>query len=91
MTLLLLPAVQEKQAGMPGSETPVFTSVEVQGQLKATAALVTKLSRKPAPKPVVNITNSTNTTAANATATNSTNTTSDETSVNLTDEAKDEL
>jgi hypothetical protein len=42
-------------------EKPAFTSNEVTQSLKATANLVTKLSRKPKPKPkaVVNITNAT--------------------------------
>jgi hypothetical protein len=42
-------------------EKPAFTSNEVTQSLKATANLVTKLSRKPKPKPkaIVNITNAT--------------------------------
>lgn len=64
--------VEEKeaaQAAHASSEAPLFTSAEVGAILKPTAALVTKLSRKPAPKPVANATNTTNATASgNSTA-----------------------
>jgi hypoxia up-regulated 1 len=56
------------QAKLAGSEAPAFTALEVAASLKPTANLVTKLSRKPAPKPVL-VLNATNATeAANATA-----------------------
>lgn len=55
------------QAATESHETPAFTSTEVSQSLKATANLVTRLSRKPKPKPkpVVNITNATNSTSSN--------------------------
>jgi len=57
------------QAAVAGHEAPAFTAAEVSAGLKPTANLVTKLSRKPKPKPVLNLTNATNATDANATAT----------------------
>lgn len=63
------------QKEVAGHEAPKFTAAEVQAQLKATANLVTRLSRKPKPKPkpvVLNTTNATETT--NATDANATET-----------------
>mmetsp|Transcript_41657 Transcript_41657/g.53737 ORF Transcript_41657/g.53737 Transcript_41657/m.53737 type:complete len:149 (+) Transcript_41657:1576-2022(+) len=63
------------QEDAPLHEPPFFTSTEVAQSLKATANLVTRLSRKPKPKPkaIINATNST----ANSSFSNST-TNSDE-------------
>jgi hypoxia up-regulated 1 len=58
-------AAQEKVAG---SEPPAFTAAEVSASLKPTANLVTKLSRKPAPKPAIVLNSTKATDAGNATA-----------------------
>lgn len=41
---------EAEQASHPSHETPVFKSSEVEPALKALKSLVTKLSKKPAPK-----------------------------------------
>lgn len=41
---------ETEQAAQPAHEAPVFKSVEVEPSLKALKSLVTKLSKKPAPK-----------------------------------------
>lgn len=41
---------ENEQAAQPAHETPIFKSVEVEPSLKALKSLVTKLSKKPAPK-----------------------------------------
>lgn len=67
---------EEAQAKAEPHEAPVFTSTEVNAQLKPTANLVTRLSRKPKPKPppvVLNTTNSTD--DANSTAAGDSNST----------------
>jgi len=56
------------QGEVAGHEPPIFTAAEVAAQIKPTANLVTKLSRKPKPKPpALNITNATTGNGTNAT------------------------
>merc|ERR1712232_276930 len=44
---------EEEQSKLAGSDDPVFTSEECPGQTKSIESMVSRLSRKPKPKPVV--------------------------------------
>jgi len=56
------------QGKVAGAEPPAFTAAEAAASLKPTANLVTKLSRKPAPKPAI-VLNATNATEAGSNGT----------------------